>query len=324
LWDVDESSDDVDTTNGSPLNVGYKVVDMIVETYENEHSILREFPTGDLNPQPFVDGARRKMEKVAAAVRLKHGMDFPGAVVQWDAFLAMAPQSDDVFEFIADNPLYIPFKEELFDISSDNSRYAHSRSGLPSAHIRQQDEDTAARAKGDDAEVWRTMPCMDKNAPEAFERVMAIRDDDGNATFRPYYCDGNDSSDEASSDEAMSEEEEDVESEECSSEDDEDSKLGRWCTVRRNGNITRLGDTLKYVGLPFERKRIEQFTTKDDYESGTIVSVQRNSHVLTGALHFALQSADSKVDHLTMVPCKVIMSVGRKNIYKVRLSTNII
>jgi hypothetical protein len=62
IWDQREfdeaeergnSSDEDDTED---VNIGYKVVDMEVETYDNEHSILRCYPTGTLLPQPFVEG----------------------------------------------------------------------------------------------------------------------------------------------------------------------------------------------------------------------------------------------------------------------------
>jgi hypothetical protein len=143
LWDQDdqlgdEKEDDDDTP--ANLNVGYKAVTMMVETFENEHSILRTFPTGVLHPQPFKEGARAKFEKTAAAVRQKHGLDFPGAVVQWNDFLEMAPKNDDVYEYIAENPLYVPFKDELFGISSDDGRYAESSSGYAADQIQQQED----------------------------------------------------------------------------------------------------------------------------------------------------------------------------------------
>ena len=51
------------------LNVGFKPIEMIVDTFENEHSILTSFPSGDLKPQAFVDGSIDRIKKVAAAVK---------------------------------------------------------------------------------------------------------------------------------------------------------------------------------------------------------------------------------------------------------------
>jgi hypothetical protein len=100
-------------------NVGYKAVDGISETVENEHSVLRCYPTGKFSPQPFVEGSREQLEKVAAAVRQKYGLSFPGAVEGWRHFLDEAPQSDNVEEYIAKHPLYIPLKKELFHLTSE-------------------------------------------------------------------------------------------------------------------------------------------------------------------------------------------------------------
>jgi hypothetical protein len=122
-------ADEEESPEDDNVNVGYKVVDLIVDTYENECSILKDFPSGDLKPQPFVEGARAKLEKVAEAVKSKLGMDFPGAIVQWNEFLATAPQTDDAEAYCAAHPLYVPFKEKLFGILEKDSRYAATASG---------------------------------------------------------------------------------------------------------------------------------------------------------------------------------------------------
>jgi hypothetical protein len=61
LWDPDADDDDID----EGLNVGYKAVPYITECYERQHTVLTGFPTGTLDPQPFIEGARVKIEKVA-------------------------------------------------------------------------------------------------------------------------------------------------------------------------------------------------------------------------------------------------------------------
>jgi len=107
--------------------VGYKAVDGIVQTLENRHGILTGFPTGKLSPQPFEQGSREDLERVASAVRDKYGKDFPGAVEGWDNFLRDAPQSDNVEDYVAKCPLYIPFKELLFGITPEMGTFANDR-----------------------------------------------------------------------------------------------------------------------------------------------------------------------------------------------------
>lgn len=89
---------------------------------ENDFGVLTDFPSGKISAQPFIEGSRSKLEDVARAVRKKFGKDFPGVVVEWeDEFLREAPQSDDVEEYLKENPLYIPFKKELFGMTGDDN-----------------------------------------------------------------------------------------------------------------------------------------------------------------------------------------------------------
>jgi hypothetical protein len=167
------------------MNVGYKAVNMLAPAYENKESILKCFPTGHLSPQPFIEGSRAKLEKVAAAVKLKHGHDFPGAVVQWDEFLANAPQSDDADEYVKEHPLYVPFTKELFGIDSEDDRYADGRDDCVAKND-QFHQDAAVTTNELDAEIWRTLPCMAKNAKAALERVRKVKQDDGK--YLPFCC----------------------------------------------------------------------------------------------------------------------------------------
>jgi hypothetical protein len=64
--------------------------------------------------------------QVAAAVKAKHGRDFPGAVLQWEEFLNSAPDTDDAEEHVKDHPLYIPFSKELFGIDPESDRHVMS------------------------------------------------------------------------------------------------------------------------------------------------------------------------------------------------------
>jgi len=78
------------------------------------------------------------LEKVAAAVKLKQGMDFAQDTLDWDEFLAIAPQSDDADEYVAKYPLYIPFKDQLFGISEADTRYADTFEGSHYKEIQRQ------------------------------------------------------------------------------------------------------------------------------------------------------------------------------------------
>ena len=107
--------------------MGYKAVQAIVPLTENENGVLFDFPSGKIEAQPFLPGSRQALEEVAEAVRKKYGKDFPGAVIAWEEFLDKAPQTDDVEEYLKNNALYIPFKKELFGITSDADNFANER-----------------------------------------------------------------------------------------------------------------------------------------------------------------------------------------------------
>jgi len=62
IWDqkeydaVQEGDNSRNEEDGDDVNIGYKVVEMEVQTFENEHSILKCYPVGDIKPQPFEQG----------------------------------------------------------------------------------------------------------------------------------------------------------------------------------------------------------------------------------------------------------------------------
>ena len=99
--------------------MGYRPIKSLVQLMENQEGILTDYPSGKIYPQQFVQGSRQELEAVAHLVKRKLGKDFPGVVPEWEAFLNEAPQSDDVDEYVKHNPLYIPFKKELFGMESD-------------------------------------------------------------------------------------------------------------------------------------------------------------------------------------------------------------
>ena len=78
--------------------------------------ILTALPDGTktFRPDAFVKGSRKELEKLAAAVIKKFG-DTAGVKLEWEAWRDyMAPQSDDAAEYCKENPLKIPFWNELF------------------------------------------------------------------------------------------------------------------------------------------------------------------------------------------------------------------
>jgi hypothetical protein len=150
---------------------------MIVDTFENGHSILKCFPYGDLKPQPFVEGSIENIKKTAQAVKKKFASTFPGIVQQLNAFLLILPKSDDANDYVKDHPLYIPFKKDPFNIDHG---YATNRDES-AASEKQANKDAEATAKDTrpDLEIWRSTPCMTKKAKIPFERVKSIVDENG-------------------------------------------------------------------------------------------------------------------------------------------------
>jgi len=70
--------------------------------------------TRRFQPQPFVLGSRKELEKLVALTIRKFG-DVPGVQGEWEGWRDfMAPQSDDALEYCRENPLEIPFWDELF------------------------------------------------------------------------------------------------------------------------------------------------------------------------------------------------------------------
>jgi hypothetical protein len=82
--------------------------------------VLKSLPDGTktFHPQPFVAGSRKELEKLVASTIKKFG-DMPGVRAEWEAWRDhIAPQSDDAAEWCRENPMKIPFLNELFSGSS--------------------------------------------------------------------------------------------------------------------------------------------------------------------------------------------------------------
>jgi hypothetical protein len=103
------------------LNVGFKPIEMIVDTFENEHSILKSFPSGDLKPQAFVEGSIEKIKKVAAAVKAKFNRE-AGVIRDWNAFLLNVPKSDDADEYVRHHPCIFLLERSFFKLTKGTQR----------------------------------------------------------------------------------------------------------------------------------------------------------------------------------------------------------
>ena len=178
--DSDKDEEDSESDDGTQVfNVGFKPIEMIVDTFENKHSILKSFPTGDLKPQPFVEGSIDRIKKVAAAVKAKFNREV-GVIRDWNAFLANVPKSDDADEYVRDHPLYIPFRKELFQIDEG---YATTKDAAAAkADQANKDAEAESKMKRPDIEIWRSLPCMSKKSKIPFERVKSIIGESGNST----------------------------------------------------------------------------------------------------------------------------------------------
>ena len=186
--DSDEDEENAELDDGTQvLNVGFKPIEMIVETFENQHSILKSFPSGDLKPQAFVEGSIERIKKVAAAVKAKFYRE-AGVIRDWNAFLSHVPKSDDADEYVRQHPLYIPFRKELFQIDEG---YATTKDEA-AARLDQASKDAEAESKKKtpDIEIWRSLPCMTKKSKIPFERVKSIVSESGklnNIVLKKFY-----------------------------------------------------------------------------------------------------------------------------------------
>ena len=175
--DSDEDEEDREPDDGTEvLNVGFKPIEMIVDTVENQHSILKSFPSGYLKPQAFIEGSTDKIKKVAAAVKAKFSREV-GVIRDWNAFLLNVPKSDDADEYVRDHPMYIPFRQELFRI--DEGYAATKDAAAAKAEQANKDAEAEAKMKRPDIEIWRSLPCMTKKAKIPFERVKSIIGENG-------------------------------------------------------------------------------------------------------------------------------------------------
>jgi hypothetical protein len=212
------------------FSLGYTPVTFLSHWYPSSNQkscyIMKAFPQGNLQPQPFEEGSRHLLEQVNIAVIKKFGHLFPGVVGAWRQFLNDAPANDNVEDWIIDHPLDIPFRNELFglgeaEISTENFAVAQKQADR-AAQAR-----TATLSTFDD-EVWMAEPSMrftqTSRAPSnvPYKRVRKVVDlsIDLPPHYEDYYNDCGDSQQE--------------ELGEYSSADEEADGSPRWCTVRND------------------------------------------------------------------------------------------
>ena len=100
----------------------FDAINTLIPTFPREEDnaihILRSFPlVTDLVPEAFEPGCRQSVELTARHSSSALASNFPFVQTDWDAFLEIYPQSDNVHDYItADNPLHIPLYNELFNI----------------------------------------------------------------------------------------------------------------------------------------------------------------------------------------------------------------
>jgi hypothetical protein len=76
--------------------------------------ILKHFPTGEILPEAFEEGSRIHLEKLTAKMVKSYSVNCPPIAEEWKDFCEnIAPQSDDVNEYVKEHPLIIPFKDQL-------------------------------------------------------------------------------------------------------------------------------------------------------------------------------------------------------------------
>ena len=76
--------------------------------------ILTGLPSGKLQPAAFVEGSRAELVQARDAIAAKFIKSKPEIVDQWDQWLAIAPQDDDVQRYVAEHGMFVPFSNELF------------------------------------------------------------------------------------------------------------------------------------------------------------------------------------------------------------------
>lgn len=299
------------------FSLGYTPVTFLSRTYPSPGQrscyIMQRFPQGDLQPQPFEEGSRHLLEQVNIAVIKKFGHLFPGVVGAWRQFLDDAPANDDVYDWIIDHPLDIPFRKELFglddaEISTENFAVAQKRADRVALAR------TATLSTFDD-EVWMAEPSMrftQSRAPSdvPYKRVRMVTDTSTELPphYQDFYNDGVDSQHQEYEDSSA----------------DEADGIPRWCTVRNETMVRQYGDAKSYLGRVFKQTVSRKRTQKRSRRIAEIVEwrinkVVRKLDVLHGAIHFEcirqgnMGSSDDPVEYFE---CRTVMSTRKNSTFR--------
>ncbi len=106
-----------------------------------------------------------------------------------------------------------------------------------------------------------------------------------------------------------------MEEESEASSTDENIVEPRWCTVRKETHINGYGDAASYIGMEFSRSDVDEEGAEEGFlASGVIHSVVKKKNHLGGVQHFKLVNANGSC---SFIPCKMLMSTAKSNVFKV-------
>lgn len=75
-----------------------------------------------LQPAPFVEGSRQKLERVVEEIAKQYSTHLPEVLAEWIHFRDhLAPQNDNANDFLATKGMYIPLYNELFGLQDEGA-----------------------------------------------------------------------------------------------------------------------------------------------------------------------------------------------------------
>jgi hypothetical protein len=299
--------------------------------HENGLHYLRGMPTGQLEPEAFNPGSNKLLCDVIAKVEQQYETSMPEVVSQWKEFARdVLPDTDDAFQHVANHPMEVPFRNQLFNGSGiDVKRYLTQRkSGKCSSHktgslfperLAMSTASVTWERNGERGEDGDMKPY------KSIRRSTRVEEG-----ARPLNsCEKSIGEQGWSSDESTGSEEGEEFDAESSELDDEDLDDNRWLTVRRNTSVARYGTGAAYVGKTFSRKipknewRAYGIVDVDKWSFGKVVSVVKNPSIAEGSLHFKFYNHHSHIKGLpandeeySYDECIKMMSTAKKGKYQ--------
>ena len=115
----------------------FKATNVNVRTYPAEECrpvrILKALPTAGLPaPEKLVEGSRVLVEEIARKTSAMVGQSHRDVITEWNEFLQEFPPSDDIREYVATNPMHIPFASVLFNVDPNTPLLPVSTDNLDS------------------------------------------------------------------------------------------------------------------------------------------------------------------------------------------------